>query len=86
MSEQEKCSEDGFCKYLIDRVESYGTNKKGLLLSTMMDTKTRKFTGSIISYHKGKGDHGLYIDYCPFCGFCFNDLHEQGKKVGWKNA
>lgn len=86
MSELEKCSEDGFCKYLLDRAASYGEKKKGFRIATYMDSKSRKMTGSIISYHDDGKDNGTIIDYCPFCGFCFDDLHRQGKKVGWKDA
>jgi hypothetical protein len=81
---KDECSEDGFCQFLLDRVVTYGEKKRGLRIATYMNSKSRKMVGSLVSYHNDGKDNGLVIDYCPFCGFCFKEVHDKGKYVGYK--
>ena len=78
-----KCDENYFCKALLARCqETMNNSVKGFIKHDFMEMKTGEETGSIIAYSKGKGDKGLALNYCPFCGFSFYDLYQRGKKVG----
>lgn len=86
MSEYKKCSEKGYCKWLNERADIFVPKKKGLLVSTFMNVDTGKFTGQMLVYATGKkDDKGLVVNFCPFCGFSFYDLHNAGKRVGLKS-
>lgn len=83
MSEYQKCSEKGYCKWLLERCDIFTPKKKGLLVSTLMNVDTGKFTGQMLVYSTGKKeDKGLVVNFCPFCGFSFYDLHKKGIRVG----
>lgn len=75
-----RCSKDGFCKALLDRCQA--TNTKGFVKREYINIKTGKNTGAIIAFSKGKGDRGLALNFCPFCGFSFYDLYQKGTLVG----
>lgn len=78
-----KCDENSFCSALLARCQGAWTGSvKGFIKHDFMDMETGKETGSIISYSKGKGDKGLALNFCPFCGFSFYDMYRKGKKVG----
>jgi hypothetical protein len=83
MGEYKKCSEKGYCKWLLERSDNFYPKKKGLLVSTLMDMVTGKITGQLLVYSTGKNkDKGMAVNFCPFCGFSFYDLHKAGKRVG----
>ena len=82
MAAYQKCTEQGYCKWLLERTQEYNPKSKGLMICNYINKDTHKRSGSLIAYHKGKGDEGLLLNFCPFCGFSFYDLHKAGKKVG----
>jgi hypothetical protein len=77
-----KCNAKGYCKWLLERCESFDHKRKGLLISNLINLDTHKLTGSLLTYSTGRKDRGLVVNYCPFCGFSFYDLHKKGKRVG----
>jgi len=79
----QKCSDKGYCKWLRERSDSFSPKRKGLIVSTLMNVDTRKITGQLLVYSTGKKeDKGMVVNFCPFCGFSFYDLHKEGKRVG----
>lgn len=87
MSEYQKCSDKGYCKWLLERSDIFYPKKKGLLVSTLMDMDAGKITGQMLIYSTGKKeDKGMVVNFCPFCGFSFYDLHKAGKRVGGVDA
>lgn len=85
MAEYKKCSPDGYCKWLLERSDIFMPRRKGLLVSTFMDLDTGKLTGQMLVYSTGKKeDKGMVVNFYPFCGFSFYDLHNSGKRVGMK--
>lgn len=83
MGEYKKCSEKGYCKWLLERSGDLMPRRKGLLVGTLMDLNAGKITGQMLVYSTGKKeDKGMVVNFCPFCGFSFYDLHKKGKRVG----
>jgi hypothetical protein len=61
---------------------SPGRGAKGFILNEFLEMSTGEESGMIISYSTGKGDRGLALNYCPFCGFSFHALYKNKTKVG----
>lgn len=78
-----KCTDNNFCSALLERCKGAMMNKNadGLLKYEYMDSAGKK-AGAIVAYSKGKGDKGLALNFCPFCGFSFYQLYQKGKRVG----
>lgn len=86
MGEYKECSEKGYCKWLLERSDIFMPKKKGLLVSTLMDMEKGEITGQLLVYSTGKEeDKGTAVNFCPFCGFSFYDLHKKGIRVGGKS-
>lgn len=75
-----KCSEDGFCQWLLER--SLPNKSSGLLKYDYTDFSTGKLQGSIVIHKMGSKDAGMALNFCPFCGFSFYDLYQRGRRVG----
>ena len=80
-----KCTEDGFCLWLLERCQTKQTGKKitkGFVKYDYVDMDTGEKRGSIVFYTKGSDDSGMALNFCPFCGFSFYDLYNKGRRVG----
>lgn len=64
-----KCSPENMCTWLADRVERIGFTGKGLIPVYRLNSHG-KLTSVLygVKYRQGRGDDGVMINHCPFCG------------------
>lgn len=65
----EKCNSEKMCTWLADRVECIGFSGKGLVPVYRLNIHG-KLTSVLygVKYKQARGDNGILINYCPFCG------------------
>ena len=69
----EKCNSERMCTWLADRVEQVGHSGKGFVPVYVLDGKA-KVSSSValilyaVKYQQARGDNGILINHCPFCG------------------
>jgi hypothetical protein len=70
--EYHKCDRKSYCKTMLDRSESVGNAKSGLIRMSAMDMSGTVGNASIIPIgitHKiNTKDRGLMLNNCPWCG------------------
>lgn len=63
-----KCNSEQMCTWLADRTEPAGFPGKGLV-AVMTVNSNGKQTGLYgVKYKQARGDDGILINHCPFCG------------------
>lgn len=84
MSEEEnertKCSKDGYCKFMAERLGENNRTTKGFAALTLVDMKTRRVFVTTPAYYMGGKDKGLFIKYCPFCGAAMDPIRKAWSK------
>lgn len=76
----EKCSSERMCTWLADRAESMNHSGKGFvpIYTLNSQTKTSVFYG--VKYRQARGDNGIIINHCPFCGQTPGKFAEEMKR------
>lgn len=66
--ERKKCTKEGYCHWLWERLNENNANAKGFANCQMMDMKSGNIFVTTPVYKHSSKDNGLFIEYCPFCG------------------
>ncbi|HAE37690.1 MAG TPA: hypothetical protein DCG57_03505 [Candidatus Riflebacteria bacterium] len=81
----EKCSSERMCTWLADRVEEVGHNGKGFVAVYVLNGKAKVNSDNSmilygVKYRQARGDNGILINHCPFCGQTPGKFAEEMKR------
>jgi len=62
-----QCDVDGMCQWFEKRTGPYNDRAKGFQVIKAIDNDLKTVFRGVL-YRMGRGDKGLAINYCPFCG------------------
>lgn len=68
------CNAKRYCEPLTQRLQNRGA-RKGLVVLEYVNFKTLKLSRRLVIYVSKRGDNGIALNFCPWCGFDFTPSH-----------
>ena len=75
-----KCSPEGFCDALWDRLDDDNSRRKGMSALVLMNMKTGEDRTAGVVWRKDSKDRGLLLNFCPWCGEGIDWISKEAKE------
>lgn len=79
MSKRIKCSPEGFCDALDDRLNDDNSSRKGMSALILLNTNTGTSRTAGVVWKKDSKDRGLLFNFCPWCGTGIDWISKEAK-------